>query len=236
MSSPNGPRKPPRRVFVITFCVAFVILSLISAVLLALKPPVYISEAVVEFSTDQTNSITSTVAGSQGNLQPRILEEMRVIESPELQRRVVQDLHLDAIWGKRYNNGTYLPLSDTLKMLEVRTELRTPGDVPKITIRVYAVVPVEGAQIANSIAQNYCDNFSEPRHVTSRISKLAQSPGKLVHAGFIFNIPKAIIRSLIFSFVAAGIAWGIAIARDRISRIPPPVSGAENTPSRFQKY
>jgi uncharacterized protein involved in exopolysaccharide biosynthesis len=175
-----APRNRLRLVFR-TFCVSFVIFCLISAALLVLRPRIYFSEAVVEFSGSATNSVASEETEPTGNLRRRIETEMRVIESPELQKRVVEDLQLEAVWGKRYNGGKRFPPRECLEMLHGRTSIRSRRDAPVITIRVYSDVPVESAKIADSIAQNYRNTFTESRHINSMILKPMQPSDKVSH-------------------------------------------------------
>jgi capsular polysaccharide biosynthesis protein len=211
--------------------VAFLVLCLISGALLALQPRMYLSEAIVEFSVDSTNSTAMTETW-----RSRILTEMEVINSPDLQRQVIEELKLDAVLGKRYNNGKKLSLSDTLATLKVRTDTFVRQGSRQIGIRIYGEDPVETPEIANSLAWNYCNRFTKPRGISARISMPARSPAEVKHLPLIFEIPKAIIRSFILALLAACVGWGIAITRAKMLRMPPPVPAAENAARRFQKY
>ena len=215
-------------IFVGTYFTGLFILCLISAALIALNPNVYICEAAVD--------IGSGPAAPAGSLRQRVFTEMRVMSSPQLLKRVVQDLHLVDVWGKRYNNGVPLSSGDSLKMLEERMDIRAPRDTSKIIIRVLDVSPAEAAGIANSVLQNYRDYFTASRGISPKILEWAQPQGKIVHTQWLFHLPRVLGRSVIFAVPIAVAVWGIAFARMRAARMPPPIPGAETAPRRFEKY
>lgn len=218
----------PFTVFAWTLGIAFMVAGLIHAGLIAFAPRIYTSDAVVDFSVDSTNSLTRTAG-----LRQRILAEFQTIDSPGLKSRVVEELQLDEVWGKRYNRGVTLPLRDTVKILSGRMDLYSPQDAQRITIRVYGENPLETVKIANSLAGNYCNGFTALRGISARILSPAELPAKVRHSNLIFEIPKAVFRSAVMALLAAGVAWGFAKVR---IQMPPPLPPKERAPQRFQKY
>jgi len=184
----------------------------------------------VEFSAAATNSFAPS-----GYLS-RIETEMRVINSADMMLRVIEDLQLDKVWGKKYNNGESLSLHDASMMLNGRMDVFVRPGTQKIRIRAYGDNPTEPAQIANSIARAYCNIFTKSRGISARIVAAPQSPAKVVHAHLLFEIPRILVRSSVAALLAAGAAWGFAMARIRILRMPPPIPSEEKTQRRFQKY
>jgi hypothetical protein len=229
--NPSARSPSPRSVFFWTLCVAFLVVCLISGALIVLGPRIYQSQAIVEFSVDSTNFTVMSETPRQ-----QLFTELEIIDSPELKRQVIEELKLDAIWGKKYNNGTKLSLKDCLVTMKSRMNIRFRPGSRQIGIRVYSDNPAESANIANSLALNYCIRFTPQRGISAKMLTTARVPDGAAYGSLIFQIPKVIIRSGIISLVVACVAWGIATTRAKILRMPPPVPSAENTARRFQKY
>lgn len=226
------PRRSPKSVFFWTLCVSFPVLLLISGACIALCPRVYRSQAFVEFSVEPTNFM---VMGE--SLNEQVLNEMRVLDSVELKKQVILELQLDAIWGKRFNNGEKLSLEKALETLKGRTDLKYYGQGSRqIGITIYDEDPIEPAKIANRLATNYCVHFTSRRGISAKILAAAPVHAQMFYFPLVFQFSALMVGSVLLALLISFVAMRIAIAHAKIVRVPTSNSAGESTPFRFKKY
>jgi len=81
--------------------------------------------------------------------------ETGVIKSDLIMRKVVGDLNLTEVWGKKYFAGETLKTSQATEFLKRRTDVRPVLDTALIQIRAFDENPEDAATIANTIVKNY---------------------------------------------------------------------------------
>jgi uncharacterized protein involved in exopolysaccharide biosynthesis len=84
-----------------------------------------------------------------------IQTEFEVLQSQVILGRVIEELKLNDVWGKKYPH--VLKTQETMELLKRQMELRPVRNTSIIEIRVYDEDPQEAAQIANAIARIYAN-------------------------------------------------------------------------------
>jgi capsular polysaccharide biosynthesis protein len=130
----------------------FVFLFVLGTVALVtfIYPETFASAARVE--------VPATHASSPGS-------EALVVSSTVVLEKTVQALNLQAVWGKKYNNGRLLWASDCIAMLKSRLEVSTvTPDGHWLEIRAFSDNPEEAARLANGVADSYYAYREEQDH------------------------------------------------------------------------
>ena len=116
-------------------------------------------EAVVKVETQPDLGNEVSIMSSSGNLmpfEPYFMEtELKAIQSEAVLSNVVQALHLDVEWGKRYGNGTSLETGEAIKLVRRQMALSADGKTHNIEIHIIDKDPDMSARIANAIADAY---------------------------------------------------------------------------------
>jgi succinoglycan biosynthesis transport protein ExoP len=141
-----------------TIILAVFLLVVITATLVTfILPESYSSTTRIKIERDQSD--ISGFAERNGNIasyDPYFIQtEFELIQSEVILGKVIEDLDLNAVWGKKYMNGERLKNSDTIGMLKGRIDLRPVRNTSLIEIRVYSEKADEAAGIANAIAEAY---------------------------------------------------------------------------------
>ena len=89
--------------------------------------------------------------------------EFEVIQSEKVLGKVIELLDLNAVWGRKYQNGEKLKTTETIELLKSRITLRPVRNTSFIEIRVYSEDKKEAADIANAIAEAYRDHRQTQR-------------------------------------------------------------------------
>ncbi|HEY5504979.1 MAG TPA: hypothetical protein VIK28_07455 [Sedimentisphaerales bacterium] len=102
--------------------------------------------------------------------------EFETIGSKFVLGKVVEVLHLDVEWGKRYANGQNLEKAKAIELLRQCMRLRVSGDV--ISIGVVSEDSVEAAKIANVIAESFREFYGDQKEGGTKVTIIdrAQSP------------------------------------------------------------
>lgn len=142
----------------------FLLVVLTTTAVTFILPETYMSTARIEVGKD-TPDITSLLQGQ--SLQPAydpyfIQTEFEKIKSKRVLLKVIEDLNLTSVWGKRYGNEN-LKLMDAYKMLDNQVDLRQSRNTSLIEIRVYSDDKKEAATIANKIAEVYRETRVDTR-------------------------------------------------------------------------
>jgi len=93
--------------------------------------------------------------GPEGYDPYYIQTEFELIQSEVILGKVIEDVDLNTVWGKKYANGDRLKTSESLGLLRGRIDLRPVRNTSLMEIRVYSEKPEEAAQIANVVADVY---------------------------------------------------------------------------------
>ena len=94
-----------------------------------------------------------------------IQTEFEVINSEKVLSKVVEQLDLNTVWGRKYQNGEKLKTTETITLLKGRMALRPVRNTSLIEIRVFSENAKEAAKIANAVAEAYREHRQEQRVV-----------------------------------------------------------------------
>ena len=141
----------PRTAFLKVFVVVFLLILCASVAITFLLPEIYASTARIQVEPDEA------VRGASPYDPYFIQTTFEVMNSQLVLEPVVDKLKLNAMWGKKYNNGTPLKTSNTLEILQKRITLTPVRNTKLVSITVYSDDKKEAAQIANAIAESYKD-------------------------------------------------------------------------------
>ena len=137
------PRFAPLFVFIAVFAAVFLLVVATTTLVTFIMPESYSSAARIMPSW--------TVNDRAGQA------EFEVIQSDVVLGRVIDDLDLNQVWGRKYARGNVLKPSETLALLKARLDLRPVRSTTQIIIRVFSDDRNEAAMLANAIAQTYHD-------------------------------------------------------------------------------
>lgn len=145
--------------FISTFIVTFVTF---------LKTPSYMSTAQIEIEPDIISDV-ATFNGGAGNYAPYdayfMETQLKVLQGDVVLSRVVDNLNLDALWGKKMNpDGQPLKTTDAIDYLRKMISLDVDRNTKLIDISVFNEDKNLAADIANSIADSYKNYRAEERH------------------------------------------------------------------------
>ena len=154
-----------------TIILAVFLLVVITATLVTfILPESYSSSTRIKIERDQSD--ISGFAERGGGIQsydPYFIQtEFELIQSEVILGKVIDDLDLSTVWGKKYANGERLKLSETITLLKGRIDLRPVRNTSLIEIRVYSEKADEAAKIANSVAESYKTHRLAQRTLLSR--------------------------------------------------------------------
>jgi len=141
-----------------TIILAVFLLVVITATLVTfILPESYSSSTRIKIERDQSDiSGFAERGGGIPSYDPYFIQtEFELIQSEVILGKVVEDLDLNTVWGKKYANGERLKLSETIGLLKGRIDLRPVRNTSLIEIRVYSEKADEAARIANALAEVY---------------------------------------------------------------------------------
>lgn len=84
-----------------------------------------------------------------------IQTEFSIIQSEIVLGNVITNLHLNEVWGKKYNNGTSLNIYETIHSMKQRMELKPERNSKLVVISFFDENPKEAADVANAIVIAY---------------------------------------------------------------------------------
>lgn len=111
-----------------------------------LKRDEFKSVAAVQISTPPTNTFSHPYF---------LLTEFEVFRSHAVLTNVIASLHLNEIWGKRYNHGRVLSDSEAEERIKSHLELQNVRNTRIVEIITYDEDPEEAAKLANALAWRY---------------------------------------------------------------------------------
>jgi capsular polysaccharide biosynthesis protein len=130
--------------------------------------PIFLFAVLITFLIPEMYAGTATILISRSTSAPDSTwaeTEVQVVSSSVVLEQVGKDLDLKVVWGKKYNNGQPLSVSDVVEILKSRLDVfvvkprgdstaSTKDSVP-IRIRAYSDSSEEAARIANGIVEAY---------------------------------------------------------------------------------
>jgi capsular exopolysaccharide synthesis family protein len=140
-----------------TIILAVFLLVVITATLVTfILPESYSSTTRIKIERDQSDIIGIAERGSVTGYDPFFIQtEFELIQSELILGKVIDDLDLNTVWGKKYANGDRLKTSETIALLKTRIDLRPVRNTSLIEIRVFSEKADEAAKIANAVAEAY---------------------------------------------------------------------------------
>jgi capsular polysaccharide biosynthesis protein len=135
------PLTSPRRVFVAVFAAVFLLVATTSTLVTFILPESYSSTARIRPGWSVNNRA--------GQL------EFESIQSIAVLTKVIDELHLNQAWGRKYAGGSLLKPSELLKLLKARIEVRPLRGTELIQISAFSDDAAEAAKLANAIAVTY---------------------------------------------------------------------------------
>ena len=138
-------------------------------------PARYSAEARVnlEFGQGESDKSESQKEISTNYDEGFVPTEFEFIQSRFVLSKVVEALHLDRDWGKKYGNGEKLKMDDAIGLLKRQIKLFPISNTSIIGIRAFSDNPDEAARIANEVAEAYQQSrLEESREQKSNEIKL----------------------------------------------------------------
>jgi capsular exopolysaccharide synthesis family protein len=144
-----------------TIILAVFLLVVITATLVTfILPESFSSTTRIKVERDQSD--ISGMMGERGGMMgydPYFQQtEFELIQSELILGKVIEDLDLNNVWGKKYAGGERLKTSETIEMLKRQIVLSPVRNTTLIEIKVFSEKPDEAAKIANAIAKAYRDH------------------------------------------------------------------------------
>jgi serine/threonine protein kinase len=162
----------------------------LAAVSSLLLPKTYMATARVEVSV-----------GANAIYDPyRIQVEINTIQSPDFCREIVSSLNLAQRWSVK--SGGAVTEEVAVEWLKMQLELRTSRNTSLLEISFVDELPTEAAEIANRIAESYCNL---PPGNRGRIIDRALPPSKAFRPNIPLNIGVGMVAGLVAGIVACAI-------------------------------
>jgi len=145
-----------RKAIIIT---VFLITAIIATAVTLLLPESYASTAQIRIEPDIVADISGVGSHvTYTSYDPYFIQtEFEVIQDRVVLGKVVEDLNLNEIWGKKYFNGETLKTTEAMEFLKRRMNLNPVRNTKLIGITVFSEDNKEAARIANKIAEAYRD-------------------------------------------------------------------------------
>jgi capsular polysaccharide biosynthesis protein len=200
------PQTAPRRVFIAVFAAVFLLVVAASTLITFIMPDSYSGTAriMLGWSVDDSAGQAEFVA----------------IQSDAVLGKAIDALDLNQAWGKKYNGGSPLKTSETLRLLKGRIEFRSvrvtrirPVRVTRntglIEIHAFSDNASEAAELANAVAQSYREYRSGT--TPADIVDMAVPGLRPVRPNKPRNIALGIIGGMFLALVAAAAMAGIVV-------------------------
>ncbi len=195
-------------------------------------PKIYRATAVVEVQVSGANR--------EWNL---IQNDAQAILSTKSTMGVIDKLHLNEEWGRRYFNGDKLTSVESLRILLKRLSVEPATNSPVISILSFNDNSEEAADIANALAEAY-----QRHHLENTVTSQTNLSGKMIsptvsvqiinkaqpdHRAYKPNIPfeigKGIPIAAIYGAIAAALAVGLRLLLKKLP-VPKALDSNSNKP------
>ena len=153
-----------------TIILAVFLLVVITATLVTfILPESFSSTTRIKIERDQSDVTGFNSPGGMTSYDPYFIQtEFELITSELILGKVIEDLDLNTVWGKKYASGERLKTSETITLLKGRVDLSPVRNTSLIQIRVFSEKPEEAAKIANAVAEAYKDHRLAQRTALSK--------------------------------------------------------------------
>jgi len=155
-----------RKAIIIT---VFLITAIVATAVTFLLPESYASTARIRIEPDNITDIQS-MGGMPaiGGYDPYFIQtEFEIIQDRVVLGKVIENLNLNEVWGKKYNGGEMLKTPETMEFLKRRMSLSPVRNTKLIEITVYSEDKNDAARLANAIAQAYqAYRLDQRKHLT----------------------------------------------------------------------
>ncbi|MCX6926481.1 MAG: Wzz/FepE/Etk N-terminal domain-containing protein [Verrucomicrobia bacterium] len=151
------PRSAPRFAFIAVFAAVFLLVATTSTLITFILPEAYCSTARMRVR-QQASEVTRNpgMPAPVGPYDPYFLKaQFEIIKSQAILGRVIDELNLNQVWGKKYTGSDALKPAESLALLQARFDLRPVRNSDLIEIRAFSENPSEAAALANAIAKSY---------------------------------------------------------------------------------
>ncbi len=192
--------------FIRVFFAVF-LLAVISSVLITyILPETFAGKARVK-----AGMVTRETAGT-------VESECQIVRSEIVLGKVVDQLQLNAVWGKKYAGGQPLKQAESLEFLRKSLDVRPIKKTAIVEIIAFSEHPDEAAQIANAVADVYT-LFRQNRpldidlNTSNLVEKLADSATVVIDHATPNSEPARPNKPMIIALgVVVGAVLGAAIA------------------------
>ncbi|MSU60218.1 MAG: polysaccharide biosynthesis tyrosine autokinase [Pedosphaera sp.] len=148
-----------------TVILAVFLLVVITATLVTfILPESFSSVCRIKIERDLTDIDGLAGSRSIGAYDPYFIQtEFETIQSEVILGKVIDNLKLNEVWGKKYGTGGPLKNIETIGLLKGRMDLRPVRSTSLVEIRFYSEDKDEASQLANAIADAYRDHRQSER-------------------------------------------------------------------------
>ena len=142
-----------RKAIIIT---VFLITAIIATAVTFILPVSYSSTAQIKIEPDTSMDINPMNGmGTTAPYDPYFQQtELEILQGPEVLGKVIDNLNLNAVWGKKYGVDSF-KTSETMEFLKRQISLAPVRNTTLVDITVYSSDKQEAANIANDIAKSY---------------------------------------------------------------------------------
>jgi len=165
------------------FVIVFLLTLTLGTVITFILPESYASTARIKVEQDPTSLSVGTA--SPAAYDPYFIQTtVELMQSDLILNRVITNLNLNTVWGKKYYGGNILKTSEAMQILKGRISLMPVRGTKLISITVYDEEKNEAAAIANAVAEAYREYRVESSHQQiAALEKQYQEAEKLLQAG-----------------------------------------------------
>jgi succinoglycan biosynthesis transport protein ExoP len=134
----------------------FLLVAINATVVTFILPESYSSTTRMQVDPDINDIRGLTDTQSYLPYDPYFIQTaFEIIQDQVVLGKVIENLNLNAEWGKKYGGGETLKTSETMELLKKRMSLDTVRNTKLIEITVYSEDKDEAAKIANAVAEAY---------------------------------------------------------------------------------
>jgi len=134
----------------------FLLVAITATVVTFILPESYSSTTRMQVDPDINDIRGLTDTQSYLPYDPYFIQTaFEIIQDQVVLGKVIENLNLNAEWGKKYGGGETLKTSETMELLKKRMTLDTVRNTKLIEITVYSEDKDEAAKIANAVAEAY---------------------------------------------------------------------------------
>src|SRR3954466_319030 len=142
----------------------FLLVVITTTAVTFILPESYMSMARIEVQKDATD-ITPLMPNQQSaSYDPYFLQtEFEKIRSQWVLLPVIDNLHLDEVWSKRFHTETKLKKMEAFALLKRQVDVQQARNTSLIEVRAYSEDKQEAADIANEVVRVYSERRLEQK-------------------------------------------------------------------------